>query len=51
MMQEIRELSEKIGKIRRSMELDPEYFNEWDKDFLESVDRQLEYGRPLSDKQ
>jgi hypothetical protein len=39
---------DRIKQVLRTMEIDPEYFNEWEKQFVKSLDKQK---FPASDKQ
>lgn len=45
------EQKKQIDAIRRSMEIDPEYFSAWEREFLRSVDSKLAWGCILSDAQ
>lgn len=49
MNQEIIKKSEyRIEHLHKDVQLDPEYYNDWEKQFVDSLFRQ---ERPLSDKQ
>jgi len=45
------EHKKQIQAIFRSMEIDPEYFNEWERNFLRSIDRSLSWGGTMTPEQ